>query len=653
MSWMAKLYETYASAERKETDKSRLPPISHSARDAHVEIVLDGNGIFRRAILLRETTEYGEKPIPTLVPVTENSMGRTSGIAPHPLCEELGYCAVDLMQVSGNKERKNKEYLDQINKWRLFAKSINGENKLNAICQYLSKETLWKDVSSQIKFPIRFRNQRKTTTTKLEKTFIRWRVEVSGVAATGTWEDENLIRSWIEFDAKENAKFGYCVAFGKSLRVATKQPKFLRYSGDKAKLISSNDKNGCTYTYRGRFLEAEQAAEVGFEYTQKAHNVLRWLIKRQQGFRVNNQVFLAWAVSGRDIPEPKKSLYDLLNPAILEEDLTYVINDNQEKKEKSDHTRDIGEHYARSLSRCIAGYKSELGDDESIVIMGLDSATSGRMSINFYREYFAYQYLEKIESWHSDFAWPQRHYKNQEKNVVSWFPSVPKLYQIAEVVYGGAVSDSLNKSTIERVMPCIVDRQPLPRDLMLQAVQQASNPNSYGSDEIWKWEQNIGVACSLVKGYHSNRNPNKAEWEEYQMTLERERSSRDYLFGRLLAVAEKIEGKALQNANEKRITSAERLMQRFSQKPCSTWKIIDESLRPYKNRLRSSDDAPLLYYWDREIQEICALFNTDDFIRDDQLGGEYLLGYYCQKHYRKPKSENPDDTSDPATQPEN
>lgn len=72
------------------------------------------------------------------------------------------------------------------------------------------------------------------------------------------------------------------------------------------------------------------------------------------------------------------------------------------------------------------------------------------------------------------------------------------------------------------------------------------------------------------------------------MALERERESRDYLYGRLLAVAEQIESYALYKANEKRITGAERLMLRFSRHPCSTWKNIEEGLRPYKDRLRAS-----------------------------------------------------------------
>ena len=120
------------------------------------------------------------------------------------------------------------------------------------------------------------------------------------------------------------------------------------------------------------------------------------------------------------------------------------------------------------------------------------------------------------------------------------------------------------------------------------------------------------------------------------MSLEREHDSRDYLFGRLLAVAEQIESYALYKAGEKRITSAERLMLRYSSHPFSTWKNIEEGLGSYKNRLRGSD-AGLLNYWEREIEQIFSLFNHEDYTLDMPLSGEYLLGYHCQKSYRKTK----------------
>lgn len=90
------------------------------------------------------------------------------------------------------------------------------------------------------------------------------------------------------------------------------------------------------------------------------------------------------------------------------------------------------------------------------------------------------------------------------------------------------VDDKLRASTVERLLPCIVDGAPLPLDLLRSAVRRVANRVGM---EAWEWERCLGIACALFKGFQRG----------YLMALEQERTSRDYLFGRLLAIAEDIE----------------------------------------------------------------------------------------------------------------
>ena len=115
------------------------------------------------------------------------------------------------------------------------------------------------------------------------------------------------------------------------------------------------------------------------------------------------------------------------------------------------------------------------------------------------------------------------------------------------------------------------------------------------------------------------------------MSLDTENRSRDYLFGRLLAVAEKLESTALWIADEKRSTNAERYMQRFAVRPLSTWLQIELSLEPYKNRLRSNRYMGFLRNREKEIDEIMAALNELDSPLDKPLDGEFLLGYHSQR----------------------
>jgi CRISPR-associated protein Csd1 len=116
------------------------------------------------------------------------------------------------------------------------------------------------------------------------------------------------------------------------------------------------------------------------------------------------------------------------------------------------------------------------------------------------------------------------------------------------------------------------------------------------------------------------------------MALETERATRDYLYGRLLAIAESIESFALTKAEKNRDTTAARLMQRFSDRPYSTWRNIELALTSYKSRLRSSEkNAGFLFKREKLMDEVLCFFQGNDFTNDRALSGEFLLGYHCQR----------------------
>ncbi len=78
------------------------------------------------------------------------------------------------------------------------------------------------------------------------------------------------------------------------------------------------------------------------------------------------------------------------------------------------------------------------------------------------------------------------------------------------------------------------------------------------------------------------------------MKLETERNTLDYLYGRLLAIADNIENYALEMGVENnRDTTAAKLMQRFADRPFSTWRTIELALIPYMARLHSSEKKQL------------------------------------------------------------
>ena len=126
------------------------------------------------------------------------------------------------------------------------------------------------------------------------------------------------------------------------------------------------------------------------------------------------------------------------------------------------------------------------------------------------------------------------------------------------------------------------------------------------------------------------------------MALDQNRKTRDYLYGRLLALAENLEGRSLNLAGEGRDTNASKLMQRFSQRPHSTWLTIELALVPYKTRLRSNRPG-FLFNIEKEIDEVMDLFSMDDFLLDQPLSGEFLLSYHCQRAKLRTKHQDEND----------
>ena len=647
MSWMQKLYRTYESIlEQGVTDDAEpLTPVGHTIQNAHIVIVIDGQGNFQTARVMPPKTAI-------LLPATESSENRTSGEAPHPLADKIQYVAKDYADYGGEKKAYFEGYLKQLKAW---CESPFAHPKVQAVLHYVAKGRVVADLVEAGIFPLdsygKVLNKWETEgdappifsvlpKTKGEIEFgsalVCWQVEIAGDVHSQTWTDKTIQRSWADYAASEKAEKGFCLVQGKEAVISTMHPAKLRHTGDKAKLISSNDTAG--YTFRGRFATAEEAASISADVSAKAHSALRWLISRQ-GIRNGDQVTVAWAISGKPIPSPMKDISAELDWADMGNwDISAVENPDEiaaqrlsENSEASpDWSVNIGQAAARIIKKKLHGYQAELKEHEQISLIMLDSATPGRMALTYYQEFLPADYFANLDAWIDDFSWYQRYSievpngKKTDKRT-QWRFVPPSPYSIAEAVYGKSLSDTLKKQLYARLLLVIAGgiSVPIPEDLVRQSFKAACNPNGC---ENWEWQRNIGVACALYKGWRA-RHHDLSQRRTYPMSLDTQNRSRDYLYGRLLAVAENTESYALYLAGEKRATTAERYMQRFAEHPFTTWRNIELALKPYQERLRNNGKDTGA----QAIGEIMELFATDDFTCDDKLSGEFLLGYHCQK----------------------
>ena len=647
MSWMQKLYRTYESIlEQGVTDDAEpLTPVGHTIQNAHIVIVIDGQGNFQTARVMPPKTAI-------LLPATESSENRTSGEAPHPLADKIQYIAKDYADYGGEKKAYFDGYLKQLKAW---CESPFAHPKVQAVLHYVAKGRVVADLVEAGIFlldsegkvlnkweaegdaPPIFSVLPKTKgEIEFGSALVCWQMEIAGDVHSQTWTDKTIQQSWADYAASEKAEKGFCLVQGKEAVISTMHPAKLRHTGDKAKLISSNDTAG--YTFRGRFATAEEAASVSADVSAKAHSALRWLISRQ-GIRNGDQVTVSWAISGKPVPSPMKDISSELDWADMDNwDISAVENPDEiaaqrlsENTEPSpDWSVNIGRAAAQIIKKKLHGYQAELKDHEQISLIMLDSATPGRMALTYYQEFLPADYFANLDAWIDDFSWYQRYSievpngKKTDKRT-QWRFVPPSPYSIAETVYGKSLSDTLKKQLYARLLPVIAGGTSvlIPEDLVRQSFQAACNPNGC---ENWEWQRNIGVACALYKGWRA-RHHDLSQRRTYPMSLDTQNRSRDYLYGRLLAVAENTESYALYLAGEKRATTAERYMQRFAEHPFATWRNIELALKPYQERLRNNGKDTGA----QAIGEIMELFATDDFTCDDKLSGEFLLGYHCQK----------------------
>jgi len=630
---MQKLSETYdycAPLIGQSDDNSPVPllPVAHTTQMAHIEVVISDSGDFLRANVISNKAESN-----TIIPCSEKAQNR-AGTQPknYPLFDKLQYLAGDYEQYGGDKGRQF--FLDYINDLKDWCTSPFANQRVCAALHYLEQGTLVADLigagvlpTDEAGKPIRKWNGKLGEKrgvflaggmlSDALDAFVRVNVETSGCdEQPPLWNDPAVWESYIKYyHARIQDNNDLCYATGEVVPCSEMSPAKIRGTGDKAKLVSANDISG--FTYRGRFETAAQAAQVGYDTTQKAHNALKWLIARQ-GYHCGDLCYVAWGTHGEKLPDTTGDTADMARRAAAdfsEIDLDELYEDVSKP--------DVETLYAQKLDRLLAGYGRTLTDRSGVVVMGLDSATTGRLSIVCYEELQGSELLRRVREWHRTCAWPLRYLKRPDSAAKgSVFIGAPSPEDIVEAAYGKKVSDKLKRSAVRRVMPCILEEMPFPRDLMLCAVRRASDPAAM---DAYEYQKTLCVACALVRKYHSDKGRN------YPMAWDENNKQRSYLFGGVLAYYHYIENFMLEGSESSRLTNAMRLKPYYCRRPKTTLGILDQKLAPYLRRLYSRDDKLAGYYKGKvtELNKLLSELDGDGCkkMTDEPLDETYLLGF--------------------------
>lgn len=635
MAWLKTLADTYdvhcELAGVIKNDQPVLLPISHSTFNAQIEVTIDEDGNFISAKKLEKGSD-----IVTIIPVTEDSAARSSGIAPHPLCDKLCYLAGDYAAYTGDKKKEGcyEAYMEQLDDW---ACSEYAHPVVRSIKKYLEKRSLIHDL---IENQVLVLNESGVLTDQIKlqgsgQTGANIRFIVYGNDVPFVWQNRELYERYDAYYQKKMGESGICYVSGKMEACSEKHPSKIRNSGDKAKLISGNDESG--FTYRGRFVSKDQAVSVGYVVSQKAHNALKWLIQKQ-GYTRDGSAVVCW-MTNRDTQIP-----DIMKDSVhAYQDIDEFDFDVIDVMEAADtNQNDTGKYFAEQFNHAVSGYAAKIKADDKIAVIALDAATTGRLSIAYYDEMGAKQYMDALLNWQEHCKW-NRYIKVEElsgeKKGISCECS-PAPRDMALAAFGVQRSNWLEadgkliRTVTNRLLPCITGkRAEIPKDLIRAAAIRASMPQTM-NDYVW-YNDVLCVVCAMIRFNYEKGGRTMDRF------LEDNVEDRNVLFGRLLAVYDYMEQQAMFRQEESRTTNVKRYWNAFSSRPAGTFKTIKQNMIPYEKKL-SDFKLKKFEEWTEEIMSHLSVNGFDN----KPLSEMYLPGYYKQMEYMKQAFSKKEDSAE-------
>lgn len=652
-----------------------LLPVSHRIRKTQLEITINEEGE-----LLNITC--GEKYI--IIPTTIQSSGRTSGMAPHPLHDDLKNIAFDAWKLTHPgenappvtyKEKKKKgeiikEVVDPLKDYRNAHKSYitflgnwlsyNPLWQVEAIYKYMKDNTIIEDLvqygilekRSNFKY-IPSENESITGGIKLGKTkdeflknAIRFNVIKKNISVNiPLWEDTSFMNAYIDFYVNHylrntDVTITTSLLSGQQQIITPSVMKFIRDAGDGGKLISIKD----SYFDTGFFKRNKQSqtageiASVGFVESEKAFAALKWLLDKQAIHLSKTHKLLIWGDAEETTAfNPLSNLKPIIE---IDDELSNLLeeaNNISEEKTLSQDDSFTYQGYMNLLKNVLYRFGKPKGLENvnrEMFILRIDSFNPGRFYIREFTSMHEHEYVANILKWHERGMWKHAYFQN---DICKEYIGVPSVMEIISHIVSTEKEKNKNMEITKYsadLLACILHDIPIPLTIIRSLERKLVNKDMLKIDNISKWNSLQNLTCSLLKNNYGRNG------EEYNMVLQKDITNRDYLFGRWLAVAHLLEENALKSSEKpSRETNAMRYFSTYIQRPYTTLNEIAKRIQPYKEKLKQNKPG-LAAYYENALDEILNLFDFDDF-DDRPLSGRVHLGFSNQRTaiYQKKQGE--------------
>lgn len=590
--WMKPLKDIYDRNEEN-IPENGICPIFFARKTVGVIVSITEDGDFVTA-----NTDFDKKSaIKALIPITEESNARKNGVFPHAVFDNLMYVAGDYKDYFTDNTKKYDAYLNQLSKLIKYNKC---PLYIKSIYKYIAKKTLITDLisikakkiidekSGELLFAKDGKNSLISSTN-----IVVFKVLLKDDSNPEIWNRKDFITFYQDYYREQlstrekkfdiiSEEYAYCSKY---------MPSNIRFDGDMTKLITN-----------------ESPVTIGYESALKAFNALRWCFDLQKNATVDSYHCALF-----DTTENKNiNLVDLFsdgNEESLTEELKGVLKNS-----------------------IISGNRLDrFSDSDSVYFIAVDSDAPGRSSLLNFEELSHSAFLNNLMYWQNTMFRTNRktgeHYTPNLFSLISYsFGDIKK----PDEQYPPYPRDVIKKKYFRQLLDSVIFKKPLSKDFVIAIANKVNLPQSFKSKEDFLTY--LKYAEMIIRKYNYDHKG------DVILSLDIENTDRNYLFGRLLAVADYIEKGAAEN--DKHTTAAMRLWTRFRQDPANTWLKIRDSLMPYL--LRTKTKKPGLYaYYNSLLADVEKMLTVETLKKNIPLSPLYIIGYNQQMDalYTKNSSE--------------
>lgn len=578
-----------------------------------------------------------------IFPVSLDSVNRTSNSMPHMLVDNCSY-------IASYNEKRHKDYLDALKIWADEEKDVEVKDFISIIYKYIeSGEVINEalryalgidilkltDKASILEYTIiNDKNKEITKKLELDKIYLEFEiVNLKNHEDYSVTKYKKLHQVHINNVRKSITKNGVCNITGKEDYIVYKHRGILGNS----KLISS-----VKQSYIGRFKEGSDVISIGYETSEKAHLMLKYLMdnKNSSKWLGGQQYIVNWFSD--DVKNEKKLFITSANPNLagIDEADEFDIDKIETKNDTKDTYRAVYSENKKVADSFITGVNT-VPKDSIYSALIVEKVNDGRSSIRYFKELQTSQLYKNLEKWSNTYYY---YTLNSNDNLIKKTPSI---FSILDAAYGTERdkklvndNDSFKKDQLQKMIISIIEGKEMPKNIVKAIDMNIRKKLNYKN--TWNILQSIALAVL--------RDSSKEENEDM---LDRDNLDRSYLFGRLLAVYEMIErltfdadksGKDEVSLNKDsiRITNSDRYWTSFTNNPAHIMKVLDDKTKTYMDKLKTSKPG-LAVLLDKEKADIIIKLADNHMSTKNEnktLSHEFLYGYYLEKSYGLKNKEN-------------